>query len=299
MKQWIAAMGIAAAACATAQSPAPIMGTKPTYLEAVTESVPNREAIGRRIWTPGLDAGFVPQGLTANDKYLYVSSYLPTPDLKANTGPCRVFRIDRATGAEAGGFDLPVGACTHSGGLAHAGSGKLFLADTRQLFLIDVERALATGKAAGAMKAFKITGELRGSFATFDGKDLWIGTWTKEQPKARMFRLGLELFDRYDGQSVDEARALESIPVPLEAQGAVFDDKGNLWVSASSSKFGTLFKLDRAGTVKAKYDMVAGLEDLAFDGRTLWGLSESGTRKYLHWETRFPFVFEIDTAKLK
>ena len=45
--------------------------------------------------------------------------------------------------------------------------------------------------------------------------------------------------------------------------------------------------------------MVAGLEDLAFDGRKLWGLSESGTRKYLHWPTRFPFIFEIDVAKLK
>jgi hypothetical protein len=299
MKTLVALMAIALGGCATSGMSLAVLGTKPAYLDAVTESVPNRDAIRRRIWTPGLDAGFVPQGLTAHDKYLFVSSYLPTPDLKANTGPCRVFRIDRTTGADAGGFDLPTGACTHSGGLAHAGDGKLFLADTRQLFLIDVERALATGKAEGAMKAVKITGELRGSFATFDGRDLWIGTWTKEQPKARMFRLGLDLFDRYDGQSVNEARALESIPVPLEAQGAVFDNAGNLWVSASSSKFGTLFKLDRMGVVKARYDMVAGLEDLAFDGHTLWGLSESGTRKYLHWETRFPFLFEIDTARLK
>ena len=46
--------------------------------------------------------------------------------------------------------------------------------------------------------------------------------------------------------------------------------------------------------------MVAGLEDLTVDddGR-LWGLSESGTRKYMAWPTKFPYIFQIDTAKLR
>lgn len=48
------------------------------------------------------------------------------------------------------------------------------------------------------------------------------------------------------------------IPVPLEAQGAAFDEAGRLW-----------------------------------------GLSESGTRKSLAWETRFPYIFQIDTGKLR
>ncbi|MEZ0306991.1 MAG: hypothetical protein ACAH21_03645, partial [Ramlibacter sp.] len=153
---------------------------------------------------------------------------------------------------------------------------------------------------AGASKAVKITGELRGSYATFDGKDFWIGTWTKEQPKARMFRLDPNLFDNFDGQTVKEDRAVESIPVPLEAQGAAFDKAGNLWVSASASKWGKLYKLDRQGNVKAEYEMVAGLEDLTVDssGR-LWGLSESGTQKYMSWDTKFPFIFTIDITKLK
>ena len=276
------------------------MGTKPTYLDAFTDAVPNAAALGHRIYTPALDDGYVPQGLTNAGGYLYVSSYKPTPDLKANTGPCRVFRIDMATGKAAGGFDIPPGTCTHSGGLAHVGNGKLFLADTRQVFLIDIDKALASGTSAGASRAVKITGELRGSYATFDGKDAWIGTWTKEQPKARMFRLDPRLFDDYDGQTVKEDRAVESIPVPLEAQGAAFDKAGNLWVSASTGKWGKLYRLDRQGNVKAEYEMVAGLEDLTVDdGGRLWALSESGTRKYLAWETRFPFIFQIDTGKLK
>ncbi len=296
---WAMAMLMALAGCA-APGPQPAMGTRPSYLQATTDAVPNAAALSHRIYTPALDDGYVPQGLTSADGYLYVSSYKPMPDLKSNTGPCRVFRIEAASGRSAGGFDIPAGSCTHSGGLAYVGNGRLFLSDTRQLFLIDIEKALASGTSAGASKAVKLAGELRGSYATFDGKDAWIGTWTKEQPKARMFRLDPRLFDDFDGQTVKEDRAVESIPVPLEAQGAAFDPAGNLWVSASNGKWGKLYRLDRRGSVQAQYDMVAGLEDLTFDaaGR-LWGLSESGTRKYLAWETRFPYIFQIDTGKLR
>lgn len=296
---WPLLAAIALGGCA-APGTMEVMGTRPSYLPTTTESVPNAAALQRRMWVPGLDADYVPQGLTSAGPHLFVSSYKPTPDLKANTGPCRVFRIEIATGKPAGHFDIPPGTCTHAGGLGHAGGGKLFLADTRAVFLIDVDRALATGTSAGASKMLKITGELRGSYAAFDGTHAWIGTWTKDQAKARMFRLDPRLFDEHDGQTVDHARALESIPVPLEAQGATFDKAGNLWVSASNSRWGRLYRLDRQGAVKAQYELPAGLEDLTIDdaGR-LWGLSESGTRKYLAWDTKFPYLFQIDVARLK
>jgi hypothetical protein len=301
MRHLIAAVALALAGCAatvgTANEP---RGTKPGYLQSITATVPNGAALSDHIHTPGLDEGWVPQGLTYAEGHLLVSSYLPTPDLKSNTGPCRVFRIEPATGKAAGHFDLPVGVCTHSGGMGYMGNGRLFLADTRQVFLIDLPKALASGKAEGAMKGVKITGLLRGSYATFDGKDAWIGTWTKEQPKALMFRLDAKLFDEFDGQTVKEDRAAESIPVPMEAQGAAFAPDGTLWISASSGKFGKLYRLDRKGAVQKEWEMVAGLEDLAVDDKgQLWGLSESGTRKYLHWDTHYPFIFRIDTAKLK
>jgi len=296
---WLILAAVALAGCAAVGTDA-VMGTRPAYLQSVTEAVPNAAALRRRIWTPGLDADYVPQGLTSAGPYLFVGSYRPTPDLKANTGPCRVFRIEAATGRPAGQFDIPAGTCTHAGGLGYAGNGKLFLADTRALFLIDIDKALATGTTAGASRMVKIAGRLRGSYAAFDGKDFWIGTWTRDQAQARMFRLDPRLFDDHDGQTVGEDRALESIPVPLEAQGAAFDKAGNLWVSASNSKWGRLYRLDRQGNIKAQYDLPAGLEDLAVDdaGR-LWSLSESGTRKYLGWETKFPYLFEIEVGKLR
>lgn len=291
---------MALAGCATTVPTPSALGTRPSYLASFTESVPNAAALSHRIYTPGLDEGYVPQGLTNAGGYLFVSSYRPMPDLKSGTGPCRVFRIEMGTGKAAGHFDIPAGSCTHAGGLAHMGNGKLLVADTRQLFLIDVDQALASGTSAGASRAVKITGELRGSYATFDGKDAWIGTWTKEAAHARMFRLDPRLFDDSDGQTVKEDRAVESIPVPLEAQGAAFDKLGTLWVSASNGKWGKLYRMDRQGKVLAQYAMVAGLEDLTVDpSGQLWGLSESGTRKYIDWPTRYPYIFRIDTGKLR
>lgn len=300
MKFPLAVAALALAGCATVSAPL-IMGTKPTYIDRYTESVPNMAALSHRIYTPGLDEGYVPQGLTSGEGYLYVSSYLPKPDLKANTGPCRIYRIEAATGKAAGQIDIPQGTCTHSGGLAYMGNGKLFLADTRQVFMIDVPKALASGTSAGASKAVKITGLLRGSYAASDGKDFWIGTWTKDKPSvAKMFRLDPKLFDDYDGQTVKEDRSVESITIPLEAQGAAFAKDGTLWVSASNSRWGKLYKLDRNGKALGEYAMTPGLEDLTIDeSGQLWGLSESGTRKYLAWETRFPYIFKIDTAALK
>lgn len=295
---WIGAAVAALAGCAAPGVGE--LGSRPSYLESVTAAVPNAGALRERIWIPGLEQDFVPQGLSSDGPYLFVSSYKPTPDLKANTGPCRVFRIEAATGRPAGHFDIPAGTCTHAGGLGYAGRGKLFLADTRTLFLIDVDKALASGTSAGASRSVKIAGQLRGSFGAFDGRHAWIGTWTKEQPKARMFRLDLALFDRFDGQTIQEDQALESIPIPLEAQGATFDRSGQLWLSASNGRMGKLYRLDRQGTVLAEYAMPAGLEDLTVDDQgRLWGMSESGTRKYLAWETRFPFLFRIDTANLR
>ncbi len=296
----LAVLAALAAGCTSVASDGIVGGTRPAYLESVTEEVPNAAALGRRIWTPGLDAGYVPQGLTSAGPYLLVSSYLPTPDLRANTGPCRVFRIEAATGKDAGHFDLPPGECTHAGGLAYLGGGRLLLADTHRLFLIDLERALASGKAEEAMKSVYIEGRLRGSFATFDGHDIWIGTWTKDAGQARMFRLDPRLFDEFDGRTIGDDRALESFAIPAEAQGAAWDRHGGLWLSASNGAWGRLYRLDRHGAVQARYEMVASLEDLAVDDAgQIWGLSESGTRKYIHQATRFPFIFRIDVAKLR
>ena len=55
--------------CATPRADG-ILGTRPTYLESPSNDVPNLGALGNRIWTPALDEGFVPQGLTSSGAFL-------------------------------------------------------------------------------------------------------------------------------------------------------------------------------------------------------------------------------------
>jgi hypothetical protein len=114
-RRWL---GVAAAALVTGAyaaqvvvpaaetSPAPIVGIAPSYGPKTVSAVPNALAIVRRIWLPGLDAGYDPQGLAVDGGGIYVSAYR-SDSLGGRRGPCRVIRIDLETGAPTGYVDVP------------------------------------------------------------------------------------------------------------------------------------------------------------------------------------------------
>ena len=101
---------------------ADVLGTRPAHLSGELPAVPNDAAILTRIWAPDIDEGYVPQGVTIADGALLVSSYR-SADPKVGSGPCRVARIDPASGRTTGQFDMP-GTCGHAGGLAYLGDRK-------------------------------------------------------------------------------------------------------------------------------------------------------------------------------
>src|SRR6202030_3293908 len=105
-------------------SPAPIAGIAPNYGPKTVSAVPNAMAIVRRIWLPGLDAGYDPQGLAVDGGGIYVSAYR-SDSLGVRRGPCRVIRIDLETGGPTGYVDVP-SPCGHAGGLAVGGDGMLY-----------------------------------------------------------------------------------------------------------------------------------------------------------------------------
>lgn len=277
-----------------------VLGKKPSHVWGGQSSVPNDQAVTKMIWAPGIDDGYVPQGVTWADGAVYLSGYRST-DPKIDRGPCRIFKVDPENGNTLGQFDLP-GDCGHAGGLAYAGKGILIAADTRRLYRIDSAAAFPPGNPSNAVTAtVALRGEVKGSFVDYDGSAIFVGSFERDAAKAKGHLLPLSVFDTHNGKTVDEAAAVRSIPLPQEAQGAAFDKAGNLWITASSSRFGLLYKLNaKTGQIASRYEMVIGIEDIAFDdeGR-LWSVSEAGSLRWQKWSKTFPVIFRVDLSKLK
>jgi sugar lactone lactonase YvrE len=295
----IALAGLTVAQALTAAA-SDIRGEKPGYILFGTSAVPNEQAIARRVWVPGLADGFVPQGLTVAGESILVSGYV-SADPKVDRGPCRVYRIDAESGRTSGSFELTED-CGHAGGLAWLGNGFLVVSDTRRLYRIDLEKAIKDGKADAALTSVvKLAGNVKGSFVDFDGKDLWAGSFERDEAKSRMHRFPVSIFDEGNGKTVREDMATAILTIPVEAQGAAFDREGKLWVSSSTSQYGMLRRIDPVtGQRLASYQMPAGTEDIGFDSAgMLWAVSEAGAMKYQKWSTTFPLVFRIDVARMK
>lgn len=277
-----------------------VLGKKPVHFRGGPSSVPNGQAITKAIWAPGIDDGYVPQGITFAEGAVLLSSYHST-DPKVDKGRCRVYRVNVQSGQPSGQFDLPDD-CGHAGGLTYAGKGILIAADTRRLYKIDMNKAFSDGHTQNALLAtLKLAGELKGSFIDFDGTSIFIGSSEKDASKAKGFFLPFSLFDSHHGKTVKEESATSSFQIAAEAQGAAFDKQGNLWLTFSSSRYGLLQKVDpKSGKMLAQYEMVIGIEDLGFDERgRLWSVSEAGSIRWSKWSKTFPVLFELDVGKLK
>jgi hypothetical protein len=277
-----------------------VLGKKPHHVWGGASSVVNNQAITKMIWAPGIDDGYVPQGLTVAEGSVLLSSYKST-DSKVARGPCRVFKIDAQTGEYTSHFDLPE-ECGHAGGLVYLGKGSLVVSDTRKLYKVDLKKAFQDGDTKNALLAVvKLAGDLKGSFIDFDGTSIFIGSSEKDASEAKAFFLPVSIFEDHNGKTIKEDIATRSFPIAAEAQGATFDRKGNLWMTFSNSKHGELQKVDPAtGKVLAQYDMVIGIQDISFDddGR-LWSVSEAGCLRWSKWSKTYPLVFQMDVTKLK
>ena len=273
------------------------LGTRPTYTDKKlgilpAGPLPNEEAILRRIWMPGLDDGFIPQGVTVVDDAVYVAAYKSVEN--AGRGPCRLYKLDGQSGRIAGTLDLPA-RCGHAGGAAKGAPGRLWVADTRDIFEVqlDVPPSAGIGR---VVRHVRLTGQVKGSYAAGTGDALWLGAYeTHGEP--RLYRFPLASIK----DEINEKDADASVVVPQRAQGAAFDAKGQLWVTRSSGSFGELVRLDpKSGAVQARFPMPAGTEDIGFDSQgRLWTVSEAGSKRWLSWATFFPVVFQVDMSRLR
>jgi outer membrane protein assembly factor BamB len=272
-----------------------ILGTRPGYGPPTVSAVPNLTAAGPLLWMPGLNQGWDPQGLAAVDGSLLVSAYR-SDRLGVNRGPCRVFRIDPVSGRENGHFNLPP-VCGHAGGLAYAGDGTLYVADTHTLFEVDLDRAV--GNRAPAFRIFPLGPGLKGALAASGQGEIWIGTYEEDRP-GRIFRYDRRVLKALpDGAMLTRELAAAELTIPSYAQGAAVSS-GRLWIARSEIAWGSLEKLDLAsGRVVERYPAPGGIEGVAFDDTGgLWAVSEAGARRLPGHYPFFPVIFRLDLNRM-
>ncbi len=291
----------ASAAFAAADPPFPILGEKPKHV-IITSTPPNDQAVSKAVWMPGINDGYVPQGLTVAEGSVLIAGYQST-STAVDGGPCRIFRIDPASGKTTGWFDMPA-SCKHAGGMAYVGKGILVVGDTRRLYKIHMEKAFADRNTQKAMQAeLMLAGKLKASSLAYDGdKNLFLCSYSKKAEDSHGWYIPLSAFNLPNASTVGvtEAAAVLTFPVPAISQGAAFDVKGNLWMTQSGSRSGALTRLDpKTGAVRAKYDMIIGIEDISFDKNGhVWAVSEAGSIRWSRWTATFPVVFAMDVKKL-
>jgi hypothetical protein len=290
---WLLAVTLMSAP-AFAQDP---LGIAPTYTDRKlgllpSGQVPNHAAILRRIWAPGLDEGFVPQGLSVVGGSVYVAAY-KSPE-GAGRGPCRLVRLDPQSGKVTGMLDLPP-QCGHAGGVAKGAPGHLWVADTRDIFEVRIAEP-ASPKIGKVIRHIKLGGLVKGSFAAGSADALWLGTYeTHGAPRLYKFPWA-SLKPR-----ISQEDAATSVLMPVRAQGAAFDNAGQLWVTRSSGSFGELVEVNqKSGEIGRRFAFPVGTEDISFDAEgRLWAVSEAGSRRWLSWSTFFPVVFQVDMDRLR
>jgi hypothetical protein len=270
------------------------LGTIPLYSARQLTAVPNAQAIDRQIWLPGIDDGYVPQGIVFLDGTLFVSSYRSI-DRNQDRGPCRLFALDAKSGAILGRLDLPK-PCGHAGGLAKGLPGHLLVTDTRVMF--EIELTPGAGVEIGrVIRSIKLGPGVKGSFAASGADGFWVGEYARDGA-GRIYKFAWQALNRKELAVED---AIEAIPVPAFSQGAAVGPAQELWVMRSGSAFGELLKLDRAtGAVLARFEMPAGAEGISFEpGGALWTLSEAGSRRWSEWHAFYPLAFRFDPKLLK
>ena len=308
-----AALLLAAAGCAGSGGGggAGILGEPPGYGPDGVDTAPNASAIVQRIWAPGLDDYFDPQGLAESGGQVLISAF-QSRDRSVNKGPCRIYRVDGASGRILAALTLPFEEpydskrdCGHGGGLAVFADGTLVLADTELLFVTTLE---ATDRVGPTIRIIHLGPGLTGGVAAA-GPDntLWLGTHNESGP-GQLYRFDLaKVTGLATGASLNTSDAAPPLPIPSYAQGAAFDRAGKLWIARSDIDWAELVRLDpKTGATEATFKMPPATEGIAFDaaGR-LWAVSEAGARRFhdVFMVGRllpfYPLVYAVDTTALR
>ncbi|MFN8195896.1 MAG: hypothetical protein U0R80_16665 [Nocardioidaceae bacterium] len=267
-------------------------GRSPAYVDAsvvprACDPLPDdvrQRAVCRGVWVHAARRVFVPQGLAFGPGGVaFVSGYHRG---RPGTRLCEVLVVDPRTGRTlhrvrelrgSVGTAAPIG-CRHGGGLARTSDG-LWIAHSRHLWLVD-EDALLDGRSV-VLRGWRIQAPVRGSALVSRGASVGLVGWSARRP---MHVDWLRVADLLAPGVTDvrrEAAPASASPyavrkAPFLVQGATWGP-GGLWFASSTTYCGVLH--EPGGRTLA---FIPGAEGIAFRGRRLWAVSESGSGSYQH-----------------
>ena len=258
-----------------------VHGRRPAYLPKRLSRFWGDEALCRGLWLGGRHGRLVPQGLAVQGRTGWVTGY--DGSRPRSQRACRLLKIDlrtletvavqaRITGAVPG---RPPTYCRHGGAVVADGPTRLWVVETRRLWLLDPRRV---GHADAVRRVWRLEGGVRGSVGVLvPGKGLGLGR------HAVGGRGRIDWFDtrriRRSDRGILGASSTQYAPRGLQGLTyGQFGEKGTpgLWMTRSRIGCGVLI-----GPRWQRIPVLAGAEGLAFDDRGgLWMLSEASVRLY-------------------
>ena len=307
-------------------------GEAPSYSSRSLYESPNRDAITRGWWAPGLNTdGFVPQGLAravaAVSPYgvdtLFVSGYYD--DHSPNT--CAIYAVEEATGIEIDRYDALPSSCTHGDGIAvEPATGSLWMvAGPNHLYRVALDAGFVANDPAAVAKTLEFTTvggdaeERNSNYVTFQPSGVYPreGGGSIDCPclltgDYQTHLDGPGFFRRYElsylhglpsGSVTGATERSTRVATPYYVQGAAVDASGTVWLSQSVSFTGLSQRgavtrmVDEAAGEWDTHDFVRGGEGIVVSGSQFWGVSERGAKKFDDG-TFFPVLYRFDPALL-
>ena len=258
-----------------------IRGSRPSYLSTVTTNFNNVQAVTYAAFVPDLELGFIPQGIEQDGKEILITGYSEHEHI------CTIYKINEDNNITK---KQAVSGCKHAGAISLMEDKTLVVSDTKNIFILDK-------RSFEVLRKIPLKGKLKGSFVTNDGKFWFVGVYSKRIDESFIYKFTDEQFQ--NSHYLDEDIAIQHIPISLGAQGADFDSSGNLWVTTNKKDCGVLTKYNANFKVVDTYKTVRGLEDIDIRGKSMWIISESGSKPYSDWPQVFPAYFKINLEMLE